>query len=222
MLLGSRLRLPAQRGARRDGLGATVIWAVALAPGAVGVDDHVAELGARASGTAIDLTVDDQPAADPRPDRQEDGVSRASRGAPPVFGESGGVRVVVEHDRDSEPLGHDVPDRDVDDRQVDRADRDAALLIDRAWNSKPGGARLWMRFERSPELGLHRVEDLRGRAAEADLLHPVEYLRAFRDDAHEHLRAAQIGANRNGWPGFAGRRCRTHERVFLVNGTRVR
>ena len=95
-------------------------------------------------------------------------------------------------------LGHEVPDRDVDDRQVHGADRKAALLVDRAGDAESRGAGLGMRLECHPELGFHRVEDLLGGAAEAHLLDPVEYLRALRDDAHEHLRAAQIDADRDG------------------------
>ena len=45
MALGRRLGLPSERGARRDRLGAAVVGAVPLAARAVGVDDHVAELG---------------------------------------------------------------------------------------------------------------------------------------------------------------------------------
>ncbi len=65
-----RPALAAERRARGQRLDAAVVGAVALAGRAVGLDHDVAELGPGPGRAAVDLAVEDQPAADPGPDRQ--------------------------------------------------------------------------------------------------------------------------------------------------------
>ena len=114
---------------RRPGgerLDAAVVGAVALAGRAVGLDHHVAELGPGAGRAAVDLAAEDQAAADPGADRQHHRVRLALRGAVEVLGEGRDVGVVVDEDRQADPLADQVADRQVGQRQVDRGDRDAA------------------------------------------------------------------------------------------------
>src|SRR4051794_14146076 len=91
--------LAPKRVARGKGLDAAVVWAVALAPRPVALDDHVAKLGAGAGRASVHVAVDDEAAADPRADRQQDGVPCPAGGAEAVLGERRGVGVVVDEGR---------------------------------------------------------------------------------------------------------------------------
>ena len=96
------------------------------------VDDHdVAELGAHAVPAAEGLAAGDDPAADAGPEREHHEVVLASAGARPPLADRGRVRVVVEPDRNAEPLVHAVAQRRVLERQVDATDDDTVLLVDR-------------------------------------------------------------------------------------------
>ena len=131
LALGGRAALAAERRARGERLDAAAAGAVALAGRAVDLDHHVAELGAGAGGAAVDLAAEDQAAADPGADRQHHRVFGAARGAVEMLGEGGDVGVVVDEDRQAGALADEVADRQVVDRQVDRGDRDAAVVVDR-------------------------------------------------------------------------------------------
>ncbi len=72
-----------------------------------------------------------RPAADPGPDRDHDRGIGALGGAVEVLGECREVGVVVDEHRQPCALGDQVTDRHVGDRQVDRGDRDAAVVVDR-------------------------------------------------------------------------------------------
>ena len=83
-----RPALAPERGARGERLDAAAAGAVALARRAVHLDHDVAELGAGAGRAAVELAAEDQPAADPGPDRQHHRVrlrlARRRRGARPA------------------------------------------------------------------------------------------------------------------------------------------
>src|SRR6476660_3677480 len=68
----------------------------ALIERSVWVDDHVADLSGRAMGAAVQLSVDDQPAADPRRPRYVDHVAGAPTGAAVELSEACHVGVVRE------------------------------------------------------------------------------------------------------------------------------
>jgi hypothetical protein len=117
--------------------------AVALTGRAVGLDHDVAELGPRPGRAAEDLTAEDQPPTDPGADRQHHRRRFAARRPIAVLGQGSDVAVVVEEDRQADRLGDQVADRQVDQRQIDRGDRFAALLVDRRRDAEPdrGGVR---------------------------------------------------------------------------------
>jgi hypothetical protein len=90
----------------------------------------VPELTRRAERAPIDLAADDHPAPDPGADRQHERVLSAHGGPEAVLGEGRAVGVVVDEHRQVEFRRHQVADRHVDERQVDRGDRDPALAVD--------------------------------------------------------------------------------------------
>jgi hypothetical protein len=93
-----------------------VIGAVALARRPVDLDDHVPELCAGAGEPPVQLAVEHHSAADASADRERDRVAGAARRPPPVLGQGGHVGVVVDERGQAEALGHDVAQREVDDR----------------------------------------------------------------------------------------------------------
>ena len=103
-----------------------------LARRAVCEDDGVAQLDARAAAAAKGRAARDDAAADARAERQHHDVGRAARRPGLPLADRGGVRVVVEPDRNAEPLLHAVAQRDMGKRDL-RGDVDpAAGLVDRA------------------------------------------------------------------------------------------
>lgn len=54
-----------------------------------------------------------------------------------MLGEHRDVRVVVDEDREPQALGHDVAERHVTDRQVDRRDRDGPLVVEEGGMPNP-------------------------------------------------------------------------------------
>ena len=189
----------AERGARGVGLDAAVARAVALAGQAVHLDHDVAELGAGAGRAAVDLAVEDQAAADPGPDRQHHRVVGAAGGAEEMLGEGGDVGVVVDEDRQPGALADELADRQVVDRQVDRGDRDAAVVVDRRRDAETDGGDAGtglVGLARSRGPGVDQlVLGLAGRALlalESDLDSGVE-------NARRHLRSAEVDADRVGF-----------------------
>ena len=127
-----RVRLARQRRARRDRLQAAAVRTVAVAARPVGLHDHVAELGPGALAAALQRAADDEPAADPRADRQQRRLLRPARRAEAPLREHRRVGVVVDEDRQPDALGDEIAERHVDDRQVRRHHGDAALAVDQA------------------------------------------------------------------------------------------
>ena len=189
-----------------DRLDAAVVRAVALARRAVDVDDDVAELGAGAGRAAVELAAEDQPAADPGPDRQHDHVGASRAGAEAVLGERRDVGVVVDEDRQPEALADQVADRDVDDRQVDGADRDPALAVDRARDPEPDRRGLRTGVDRASRISASSSSSSSlERAAEGARRWPGWSTRCVGvDHADEHLRPAEVDADRR--PHVDGRR----------------
>ena len=96
------LREPVGRRARAVRLDVAAPRARALARLAVLDDHHVPELGP----AAVEPAAGDDAAADARPEREQHELARALAGAGAVLGEGGGARVVVDADRQAEPLAH--------------------------------------------------------------------------------------------------------------------
>ena len=157
---GRRPALAAERGAGGERLDAAVVRAVALAGRAVGLDHDVAELGAGAGRAAVDLAVEDQAAADPGADGQHHHVRLAAGGAEEVLGEGGDVAVVVDEDRQPDPLFDEVADRQVGERQVDGGDGDAALVVDRRRDPEPDRGGLGARLARRADLADQQLDQL--------------------------------------------------------------
>jgi len=87
---------------------------------------------------AVDLAVEDQAAADPRPDGQHDHVACPAACPEEELGEGGDVRVVVDVDGEPEPLSHQIAQRDVRDLEVDGLDRHAAVVVDGGRDAQAG------------------------------------------------------------------------------------
>ena len=71
----------------------------------------------------VQPAVEDQPAADTGADRHDDDLVRADGGARSVLGERCEVPVIVDEHGESEPFGHDRPERKVGEVKVDGDDR---------------------------------------------------------------------------------------------------
>src|SRR6185312_7024360 len=108
------------------------VGTVALARRAVLVDHHVAELSGCTDPTAVQLAPQDQPAADPGADRHDHRLVGPTRGAGTMLGERRHVGVVVDEYGQSEPLGHDVPEGNVGQWEIDCNHATAATLIHQA------------------------------------------------------------------------------------------
>ena len=88
-----------------------------LAAGAgrpVAVDGEVADLGGEAEAAPVDRAVDDEAAADPRPQRDHQHLLVAPAGAVEDLAEGGDVGVVVDHDRHGAGGGQAGPGVDAD------------------------------------------------------------------------------------------------------------
>jgi hypothetical protein len=127
---------------------------------AVGVDDHVADLGAEPGAAAIDLAAEHQPAADPGAHGEQHHVLAARAGAEAGLCPGGRVGVVVDHGRQPGGLVQQAAQRELavgvvrrpahpPARPVDQpcgADADrlhtrvpAAQLLDRRQHRREGG-----------------------------------------------------------------------------------
>jgi hypothetical protein len=85
----------------------------------------VAELAGAIGGTVVEPAVDDDPAADSGADGEADGMPRPPGCAAPPLAEDSAVRVVVEGGRQSEQVGHPLPEWHVHPAQV-RGEEDHA------------------------------------------------------------------------------------------------
>ena len=100
-------------------------------------DAQVADLGADPERAAVELAVEDQPAADAGADRDQQQVVDVVAGAVGELAPRGGVGVVLDHDREVEPgleLGLEV---DVAPREVGREQHRGTRLVDVAGRADP-------------------------------------------------------------------------------------
>jgi len=92
----------------------------------------VPEFPGNVGHTVVDLTVDDDAAANPRAERETDDVLCPARGAAPPFAENRAVRVVVERGRETEPLADSIAQRHVGPAEIGCQQHDARLGIERS------------------------------------------------------------------------------------------
>ena len=182
----------------------------ALARPPVVDDDDVPELCPDAVPAAKRPAAGDDPTADARPEREHHEVVLSPPGAGAPLADRGRVRVVVEPHRDPEPLVHPVAQWRVLERQVDAADDDAVLLVDRRRRADPD--RCDGLVEQLRHGGLELGEDvflriLRGRPLVAPDDGPVPG-----DDPGEDLRAPEVHSDRMARP-HSGYRNPPHDRL---------
>jgi hypothetical protein len=95
-------------------------------------DDHVPELGCCTRGTAVELAVENEAAADSDADGDHREVAADDRFAVGGFSQRGAVRVVLDVDRQADPLAQDLAQRQVEERDVEAvADASGRELDDR-------------------------------------------------------------------------------------------
>ncbi len=165
-------------------------WTEPLAGRPVDVDRHVPELGSGADRAAIEAAVEDEPAADPRPEREHDHVLAPAARSVAVLRERSGVRVVLDRRRKAEPLGEAPAEVDVVERDVDGRDGAPGPLVDRRGNADPDRLDPVVRelrdgaVERCEQLLLARHVRGPHRTPNDDALrvdHPRKHLRSRRD-----------------------------------------
>ena len=110
--------------------------ASAAAREAVVDEDDVTELDAGTDRSAVGATAEDQTAADAGAEREHHHVARAATGTRHPLGDRGRIRVVLDRDGQAEPLAHQIPERNVDQRDVRRGDRHSDPLVDSGWNTE--------------------------------------------------------------------------------------
>src|SRR3954447_3277119 len=133
------LALARERRAGGQRLQATVVRTVARAGRPVLVDDEMAELARRPVSSSQQPPGRDDRAADPGPEREHHRVCRALGRAGLVLGEQRRVRVVVDGDRQPDPLGHEVAHRRVAQVEVVGPHRGPAIAIHQRGNAHPDG-----------------------------------------------------------------------------------
>ena len=117
-------------GGRQSGAAAVALPAAVLparAGAAVGHHPDVAQLGCDPEGAPVELAVEQESGADPGAESDEHHRRRAGGGAEPPLRERRGVHVVLDHDRQSDPVRDPVGDRRVAPRQV-RGEPDATAV----------------------------------------------------------------------------------------------
>jgi hypothetical protein len=160
--------------------------AAALARRTADQDDDVPELGP----AAVEPVVQHDAAADPGPEREHDEVLEPLPGPELPFGERGGIRVVLDADRETEPRADMTPQVEVVERQVRRAQDPAGPPVEVRRNPEADAAdavvdqRLDCRVER-----LQHV--LLGGAGAVHAI-PGEHVSVAVDDAGEDLRPAHV------------------------------
>ena len=120
----------------------------------------------------------------------------AARRPVEVLGERRDVGVVVDEDGEAGPLGDEVANRHVVDRQVDRGDRDAAVAVDRRRDAEADGGDAGAGGSRLLDLAHQQVEQLVLALAGRGLAALPEHLGLGVEDAEEHLRPAQVDPDR--------------------------
>jgi hypothetical protein len=128
----------------------------------VGLDDHVAELGAEAGGAAEHRPVDDHASADAGAEREHDQVTRRASVHELGLGDRRAVAVVVDVDRDVEAPLELVAQRDALERDVHARDDGAGGEVDLRRHAHPDCLRPPVRFDRLAGELLEAVEQCVG------------------------------------------------------------
>jgi len=190
-------RVPEQARPRRLGLEAAHLAAAANeAP--IGPNLVVADLAGAHLIAQPDRAVGDDPAADPRPQGQQDEVARALSDAVNVLAQRRAARVVSHEDREfRKRVPHPRAERDVGPPEVRRIADRAGRRIDVAGRADADRGHLESRrADRAPhDLG-QRIDD-RGRCAVFDIVLELGVnLAALVDDRRHHVRSAEVDADR--------------------------
>ena len=120
------LRELVRRAARAVRLEVAAAGARALAREPVDDDHHVPELCVRTEEPAAG----DDAAADAGAQREQEQVAHSAPRAEPVLCERGATRIVLDLDRQADAVVHPVAERNVAQRDVHRAERHPALVVD--------------------------------------------------------------------------------------------
>ena len=175
-----------RRHAGRDGLEVPVAVAAPLARRPIGRDDDVTELGP----AAVEPSVDHHAAADAGSERERDEVVRAPARADPPLRERDRIAVVLDPDRQREPLAEMCREVERAQREIDGAEADPRAPIDVHRDPDPdrGGAVGEQILDEPVEL----FEERRlARRSTSDLDRPPDRA-VSRDHAGEHLRPADV------------------------------
>ncbi len=130
---------PGDRRCRRVRLEAAARTAAALGRVGSGAYDNVADLAGGSVGTGVDATVNDVATGDAGADRDEEHPPGRTAGSEARLGEGAGAHVVAERGGQSEPPGHEVPQRNAAEAQVGRPFGDAGGLVDDTGHDDTGG-----------------------------------------------------------------------------------
>ena len=157
-------------------------------------DDDVSELDAAAGRAGERPSVRDHPAAEPCSEREHDDVVDPAGRAHSPLGDRGCVRVVVDPDRQPEPLDHVVAQRKVVERKVDHVVRPASHEVERSGHAHPDRGHVVAEHfgDGRLELGDERLLGLERR----DPLVPAQDFAIPCDDPGEDLRPAEVDADR--------------------------
>jgi hypothetical protein len=150
--------------------------------------DLVPELGGRPGRAAVDAPVDHDAAADARPDSEHHEMAGDEGAIVRVgLGQGRAVGVVVDVDRDAEPLAQQVAQRDAGERDVHAEAGGAGGEVDRARDGDPDGVGSTCRADGGHELleELLLVVAVGGPAADLRQPRPLE-------DCDGDLRAADV------------------------------
>jgi hypothetical protein len=133
----------------------------------IGVDHHVAHLPGEPSGARVHPAADDQCAADPGPQSDDEPVARPAGRPEEQLRQPGAVGVVVgvhrrHPERLADPLGHEIADGDTARRREVRGESQHPPGIDQTGDADPCGHRSGSRAPRvahvSLELEQHRAD----------------------------------------------------------------
>jgi hypothetical protein len=152
-------------------LDVTVAGAQAVARLATLDDHHMPELGP----AVHQPPVRDDAATDARTEGEHQEIARPASRSEAVLAVGGTRPVVLEPHREAEPLLHLVAERDVAERDVHGAERDATLVVDSGGDAKADRRHAFMRqrVHRLDQLGEKRVLRARHGRPRVRLVHPA-------------------------------------------------